>query len=249
MSTRVLVLRSGGIPFPRPEANAGFDLVEKATHEIRPRPTDFAALAEPASLAVFTSQIAVRILLGDPEGSVRFRDCLTGGRVGAVGDATAEALRRLGVEPAFVAAGYGSSVLDMLPADLDGRRVILPRGADATDELADGLRRRRARVVLLVLYDKEPVPRDPGLDAEIAGGSFSGFCATSPAAARWLFETSTEKALGRLRETPAVVLGRFTGRYLESHGIARVSESAEPSFSSAFDALRGLALAATAPPA
>lgn len=249
MTPSVLVIRSGGIPFPRPEAGAGFEVVEKVSHDIVPLPPEPGEFAEPAALAVFTSQIAVRILLDEPARASRFRDCLAGGRVAAVGDVTAEALRRRGVEPAVVAAGYGTSVLDLLPADLQGWEVVLPRGADATEELAEGLRRRRARVAPVVLYRKDPVPADPALDAEVAAGRFSAFCTTSPAAARWLFETSGEEALRRLRATPAVVLGRFTGRYLGSHGIARVEAAPEPSFASALDALRGLALAAAAPPA
>ncbi len=249
MTSRVLVVRSGGTPFPRPGPDAGFDVVEKVSHSIFPLHAAPADFKQPAELAVFTSQIAVRILLDDPARALRFRGCLAEGRVAAVGDATAEALRRRGVEPAIVAAGYGASVLDMLPAELDGWRVILPRGADATEELAEGLRRRGARVAPVVLYRKDPVAQDVDLDADIAAGGFSAFCTTSPAAARWLFETSSEAATRRLRATPAVVLGRSTRRYLDSHGIARVAAAREPNFASALGELGGLALAAAPPPA
>lgn len=239
--TRGLVVRSGAIPFPRPADPAPLEIVEKVSHRIESIAGDTDALSEPAALAVFTSQITVRLLLEDPERARRFRECLAGGRVAAVGDATAEALRRYGVVPSIVAAGSGKSVLDSLPPRLDGWRVLLPRGEDATRDLPESLAGRGARLAPMVLYRKLPAAFDPALSREIEGGLFAAFCPTSPAAARWLFAGAGQAAIARLRETPAVVLGRFTGRYLGSHGVERVEEAREPSFAAALERLVELA--------
>jgi uroporphyrinogen-III synthase len=239
--TQALVIRSGAIAFPQPPASEGVVIVETVSHAVDPVPSSLEALSEPATLAVFTSQIAVRLLLENPETAIRFRECVAGGQVAAVGDATAESLARYGVAVSIVAAGSGSSVIDRLPRRLDGWRVLLPRGEDATRDLPEALAGRGARLAPMVLYRKAPVAFDAALGEEIAGGHFAAFCTTSPAAARWLFAGASDAAMSRLREVPAVVLGRFTGRYLGSHGIARVEVAPEPSFASALSRLVSLA--------
>jgi len=250
VTPRVLVVRSGSAgAFPAPASDAGFMLTDKVTHEIVPVRADPSALPERGDLAVFTSQVAVRRLFDDPSLATPFRRAMQGGRIAAVGEATGDALRERGVEPDLVAGGSGRSVLDRLPARLDGWHVILPRGADATEELPEGLEHRGAVLCPLVLYRKLPLPPDPDLDARIAAGEFSAFCATSPASAQWLFGTASGAAKARLAGTPAVVLGRFTGRYLGSHGIAQVEVARQPNFGSLLERLGELALAGAPPPA
>ncbi|MDQ2980600.1 MAG: uroporphyrinogen-III synthase [Acidobacteriota bacterium] len=239
--TQALVIRSGAIAFPRPPDSEGVEIVETVSHTVEPLPSSLEALSEPAALAVFTSQIAVRLLMENSETVARFRECLAGGQVAAVGDATAESLARYGVAVSIVAAGSGASVIERLPRRLDGWRVLLPRGEDATLDLPEALAGRGARLAPMVLYRKAPVAFDAALDAKIAGGRFAAFCPTSPAAARWLFAGAGDAAMSRLREMPAVVLGRFTGRYLGSHGVARVEVAPEATFASALSRLVSLA--------
>ena len=243
MTPRALVVRSGAVsmPFPRPSDPERLEIVEKVSHTVTPLAADLSPLDEPARLAVFTSQIAVRAMLEDAERARRFRDCLRGGQVAAVGDATAETLRSLGVEPDLVAAGSGRSVLDRLPDRIDGWRVLLPRGSDATSELPEGLAARGARLAPLVLYTKTPRPRDPQLDREIEERPFAVFFASSPSAARWLLAGAPAGIAARLRETPAVALGRFTERYLDSHGVGRVEIAPEASFFAALELMEELA--------
>jgi len=243
---RVLVVRSGlisGVDFPRPRDPEALELVEKMSHSVDSLSPDLEPLREPAQLAVFTSQIAVGLLLDDPVRRGLFRECLSSGRVAAVGEVTAATLRERGVDPAIVAAGSGANVLDRLPARLDGLRVLLPCGEDATADLPETLHRRGARLAPLVLYRKTPMPRDAGLQQEIVERPFAAFSTTSPSAAQWLFAGAGVEAMERLRRTPAVVLGRFTGRYLESRGIARIEFAAEPTFSSLLEGLEELAAA------
>jgi uroporphyrinogen-III synthase len=141
----------------------------------------------------------------------------------------------------IVAEGSGASLLERLPGDLSGQRVLLPCGEDATPELREQLNSRSARVARLVLYRKVPRPPDPGLEREILEKPFAAFCTTSPSAARWLFESLGEAATRRLQATPAVVLGRYTRRFLESHGVSRIEVTEEARFSEAVSLLEALA--------
>jgi uroporphyrinogen III methyltransferase/synthase len=245
--SRVLVVRSGAIPgmaFPKPRDPDHLEVVETISHAVAPLPSDDAPFREPADLAVFTSQIAAGILLGDPARLALFRRSIAAGKVAAIGEATAATLREGGISPDIVAAGSGASVLDRLPARLDGWRVLLPRGEDATEDLPEGLAHRGARLAPVVLYRKTPVARPAGFDREILERPFSAFATTAPSAAMWLFSGATPAAVEKLRATPAVVLGRFTARYLENHGVVRVEIAREPSFSAVLDRLEELAAAA-----
>ncbi len=169
---------------------------------------------------------------------------LGGGQVVAVGSATGASLRERGVPPAIVAAGSGEAILARLPPDLDGRRVLLPGGEDAATRLPEALVARGARVTRLDVYRKVPAPADSGLDREILKRPFAAFCATSPAAAAWLFAGRAQPAAERLRETPAVVLGPSTRRSLEALQVSRICTTPEPRFPAAAALL---SLLATAP--
>jgi uroporphyrinogen-III synthase len=118
---------------------------------------------------------------------------------------------------------------------------VLPRGEDANPDLPQRLVERGAQVAPLLLYRKVPRPHDADLDHEIAAGRFAAFFASSPSAARWLFTGMADPALTRLRDTPAVVLGPFTRRYLEAHGVVSVRVAREASFPAAAELLETLA--------
>jgi uroporphyrinogen-III synthase len=239
---RALVVRSGANPFVSLEKSSRIEIVEKVSHSIAPVEPDCRVLEAPANLAVLTSQVAVERLFSDPGLATLFGKALEGGRVAAVGAVTDEALRQKGISPPIVAEGSAESVLEKLPADLSGWRVILPCGQDASPELPEGLRSRGANVAVLVLYRKVSNLRDPDLEREIVERPFAAFCATSPSAARWLLAGLAEPAAQQLRQTPAVVLGRFTRRFLESQGIQHVAVTEEARFSAAVQLLERLAV-------
>ncbi len=217
------------------------EIVEKVSHTIRPVEPGGAQLKATPDFVIFTSQVAVERAFGDAHLSTFFRKAAESARVVAVGAVTGESLTAKGVETDLVAGGSAESVLDHLPARLDGKRVLLPCGEDAAQELPERLRSRGARPMRVVLYRKVPNPRDPALAREIVGNPFAAFCTTSPSAATWLFEGLSEEATRRLRETPAVVLGRFTRRFLESHGVARIEVTEEARFAEAVRLLETLA--------
>lgn len=240
---RALVVRSGMNPFAALTESPRIEIVEKSSHAIEPVAAAPGAMDGAFDLAVLTSQIAVERLAADPALLHAFRHATAGGRVAAVGAVTAEALERQGIPVAMTAAGSAEGVLDLLPRALDGWRVLLPCGEDASEELPEGLRYRGAHVVPVVVYRKVPRPHDAGLAREILEHPFAAFCTTSPSAARWLFESLPAAAADRLRATPAVVLGRFTRRFLESHGVSRIETTEEQRFAAAVRLLEKLALA------
>ncbi len=238
---RALVVRSGANPFLSAGGSELLEVVERVSHTIERTDPPAGAFAGPAHLAIFTSQVAVDRVAADERLTSLFTRAISGGKVAAVGAATADSLRGYGIEPSLVAAGSGEALLRRLPNRLDGWRVLLPCAEDATEDLEEGLRLRGAHVERAVVYRKVPRPRDTDLDREILEVPFAAFCATSPSAARWLFGDIENGAAVRLRRTPAVALGPSTRRALEVLGVERVTVTGEPLFSSALSLLERLA--------
>ena len=227
---RVLVVRSGTRSFTDPGAGTDLEIVERVSHAIVSVALPADAFVEPADYVVFTSVTTVERLFMDESVRAALVRSAGGGQVVAVGSATGASLRQRGVPPAIVAAGSGEAILTHLPTDLDGRRILLPCGEDAANRLPEALVARGARVTRLDVYRKIPAPADPVLDREILKRPFAAFCATSPAAAFWLFSDRTEPAAQRLREMPAVVLGPSTRRFLEARQVGRICTTSEPRF-------------------
>ena len=240
---RALAVRSGANPFVSLAQSSVIEIVEKRSHSIESVDPGDAELQAPSDFAVFTSQVAVEALFTDSRRASLFHDALAGGKVIAVGSVTEGALAAKGVRADLVAGGSAESVLDRLPRDISGRRFLLPCGEDATPELPERLNSRGAHFARLVLYRKVPMPHDAGLEREILEKPFAAFCTTSPSAARWLFEGLGTAAADRIRSTPAVVLGRFTRRFLESHGVSRIEVTEEARFAEAVALLETLATA------
>ncbi len=84
---------------------------------------------------------------------------LAGTRVAAIGPATADAVRDLGVEPAFVPSRYAADAIVAELEPLDGVRVLLPQADLADPGLADALRGRGASVDAITAYRTVDVVR------------------------------------------------------------------------------------------
>jgi uroporphyrinogen-III synthase len=77
------------------------------------------------------------------------------------------------------------------------------------------------------------LPYDPSLDDAIASRPPAAFFATSPDAARWLFEGMSRESAARLRSTPAIALGPPTASALSENGVERVEIARPATFESA----------------
>ncbi len=238
MSPAVLVVRSGSKPFP---PMAGITLRELVSHtiaSISPPPGPFDGSPD---FVVFTSQPAVTRVANDP----LLARVLAASRVAAVGSATANALRRKGVEPAVVASGSAESFLAVLPQKLQGKRVLLPCAEDAGQALPRALTNRGATVERVVVYRKDPCRFDPGVSEELLDRPVGAFCATAPSAASWLFGGLSQEAARLLRTTPCVALGPATRHRLESLGVYSVRVAEPATFEAAARLLEALAAAPT----
>jgi uroporphyrinogen-III synthase len=236
---RLLVLRSGERPFS-PDLVPELDLLEKRTHEFQTLSPE--APAGGFDLVLFTSGAAVERFFARDD----LADLARRSRVHAVGPATAEILRGRGVASVLEGGGSARTLLETLPLDLAGSRALLPRGEDADDDLPAGLAARGAAVVELTLYRKIRRLYEPGLDDSIASSPPAVFFATSPEAARWLFDGASAESAARLRRTPAVALGSPTHSALAGRGVARIEIARPPTFESAS---RVAVRLAAAPPA
>src|SRR5262249_37663011 len=150
-SPRALVVRSGANPFIQLAPSERLEIVEKVSHTIAPMQPPGVMIESGAKYVVFTSQVSVERAFGDPSLGPLFRKIAEGARAVAVGAATAQALASQGVTADVVAGGSSESILERLPARLDGQRILLPCGEDAPLELQEKLRSRGARVARLVL--------------------------------------------------------------------------------------------------
>ncbi|GIU76470.1 MAG: hypothetical protein KatS3mg004_3557 [Bryobacteraceae bacterium] len=124
----------------------GAEVVEMPVIAFEPldfAPPDWAAY----DWAIFTSANGVEFFFGRMPPA-------RGPRLCAIGPATAEALRARGLEPDVVPEEYvaESVVAALRPHGLAGRRVLLPRAAEARDVIPEELRRLGAQVDVLRVY-------------------------------------------------------------------------------------------------
>jgi uroporphyrinogen III methyltransferase/synthase len=81
-------------------------------------------------------------------------------RIAAIGPATAEALRAVGVQPDFVPAEYVAEAITAGIGEVAGQRILLPRADIAREALAVELRRRGAVVEEIAAYRTVTQPLD-----------------------------------------------------------------------------------------
>jgi uroporphyrinogen-III synthase len=213
-------------------AAAGAEVELLALLEILP-PTDPESLAEAAATggsydwALFTTADAVAAfvpLIPEP-----FPESVT---VAAIGTATAQALRRLGVEVNVVATRPDAEdqVEELAPNLLGNERILLLRAEGAHDTLAQGLEWLGCEVTAVDVF-REVLPKGASARArELFHGQELGCVAfTSPGIVAHfaaLFGEDWQRRRGDLR---AVSIGPATSRELRRHGVAGAAEALEPS--------------------
>ena len=208
----------------------GADVVELPTIEIRPA-SDYAPLDRAlASLAcydwlIFTSANGVRFFLErlDRSGcdlrNMRARLC-------AIGPATRAALERVHLKVDLMGREYVAEglVAALAPYDLAGKRVLLPRAAEARDLVPSELAQRGAVVDVVEAY-RTVVPETAAAEArEIFGGTRRPDCIT-------FTSSSTVKnfvavaGVRSLEGVHAVSIGPITSGTARAAGIRVVAEA------------------------
>jgi uroporphyrinogen III methyltransferase/synthase len=187
-----------------------------------------AALDERWDWIAFTSANAVRFAkrcLGAGPG---------GARVACIGEATAQAARRLGWPVDALPAGR--ALPDELAKEMEragslrGARVLLPRAVRAREALVDALEARGARVRSVEIYaSRMPDTAPAALRAVLAQG-LDAAALTSPSSAQHLcsaLEPAERAAL--LAQVCFACIGPTTAAALRELGAARVVEACEQS--------------------
>ena len=220
-----LVVYSGGKPpgFEPLFESRGFGLRCVASHRIEVTSQTF-PLAGRVDRLLFTSRNAVEAF--HRAGLEMYEKA----SVHAVGEATGEALARIGRRAEVPAVPSAEGLVRSLPARLDGEFVFWPRGEDADLSLVDELRRRGAEVYAPTIYRKVELPVPGELQAEIGARRYAAYSCTSGAAARWLFGHLDAKQAEVLRSLPSAVLGEKTAGVLRELGAANIAPSAGASF-------------------
>jgi uroporphyrinogen III methyltransferase/synthase len=154
-----LLRREGAVPVELP----ALELVPVATDAQMEAMADRLA-ARGYDWCLFTSPNAVEFVFDYLERTQRDARLFAGCRLAALGSATAAALRARGLRADLTAGEFTSAgLLEALPLDIGGARVLLPRAEGGSEELYGGLKTRGAQVEELILYDSA-VP--PAPDAE-----------------------------------------------------------------------------------
>ncbi len=93
----------------------------------------------------------------------------------------------------------------------------------------------------LTLYRKISRVYDDSLDPIILEADLTALFATSPAAARWLFDGASREAQDRLRGIPGIALGDATAEALARRRVSRVEIADPPTFEGVAALARDLA--------
>jgi len=137
-------------------------------------------------------------------------------RVAVVGPATAAAIRKLGVEPAFVPERFAAEEIAAGLDDLQGTKVLMVQSDIASDRLAQELRTRGARVDVIHTY--RTIVADPPEDevAEIERG-VDAMVLASGSAARSLARLS--KSVPQVGDALLVCIGPRTAAVARKVGL------------------------------
>lgn len=180
---------------------------------------------------VFTSVNGVQFFLDRLEALGRDVRALGNCRLGAIGEATAQALCacRLRVEcmPDEYVAEALVEALDAVE-DLAGKRILLPRADVARDALPEGLRNRGAEVDCVTAYRTlQGKPEIEGLREQLEGGEIDWVTFTASSTVRHFFQLlKAECGALWISKARFASIGPITAQTLREYGAEPAVESA-----------------------
>ena len=179
----------------------GAEVVETPAIRIEPRPVEGELLAAVErigeyALVCFTSPNGVRLLFEALASAGRDARALAGATVAAIGPGTAAELLEHGIRADVVPERFVAEALveALEPVEVDGRRVLVARAAEARDVLPDALRERGADVDVVALYE---TVAEPLADAQLAGLERATYVTfTSSSTVRFLLDSGARPPAG-----------------------------------------------------
>jgi uroporphyrinogen III methyltransferase/synthase len=167
---------------------------------------------------VFTSVNGVTVFFGRLKRRGRAAEDLRGLQVAAIGPATANELRRNGVEPTLVPDEYVAESVVAGLGDVKGSRFLLPRAAKAREVLVTELRNRGAQVEEIPVYETEAAPVDQKALAEIRDG-VDAVTFTSSSTVEHFVSQLSDEARRILENTLVACIGPITARTARELGL------------------------------
>ncbi|HEX2233752.1 MAG TPA: uroporphyrinogen-III synthase, partial [Thermoleophilaceae bacterium] len=192
----------------------GAEAIEAPAIRIEPREVSLDGI-EDYELVCFTSPNGVRLLFDALARDGRDARALAGATVASIGPGTAAELERRGISADVVPERSVAEALveDLHGIDVEGRRALVARAAEARDVLPDALRERGAEVDVVALYDTVAEPLDEQARARLERASYVTF--TSSSTVRFFLEAG-----GRVPETARIAwIGPVTSATARERGL------------------------------
>lgn len=148
-------------------------------------------------------------------------------KVAAVGEATAAAARKAGLQVAFIPASYvAESLMDGLAGQIESRRFLVARAAVARDVIPDALRQGGAEVDVVDAYRNMMPENGPELLRKALAEKIDAATFTSSSSATHLAEAARQAGVGfPLADIPAVSIGPITSQTLREAGWEPAAEA------------------------
>ena len=141
--------------------------------------------------------------------------------IAVIGASTAEKLVSWNLQASLVPSAYrAEGLLDLLPPDMSGKRVLLPRAEVAREILPEELRRRGAVVDVVTVY--RTIKSAEGLRnlrSILASEKVDALVLTSPSAVRFVAETLADSLISSLAGVAIAVIGPVAAEAVESVGL------------------------------
>ncbi len=212
-------------------AELGAECIQFPTIEVVPPetwdPLDRAILSlDRYDWVVFTSVNGVRFFFERLAALDKDARALHAARVGAIGPATAGALRSRGIRPDLVPSEYrAEAVVEALgEGALEGVQVLIPRAARAREVLPEELQRRGARVDVVTAYRTVKPDRDTSrIRGMLERGEIDLITFTSSSTVTnflEMFAGEEEALLGWMRTVNVACIGPITAQTAEKRGLS-----------------------------
>jgi uroporphyrinogen III methyltransferase/synthase len=211
----------------------GAEVIETPAIRVVPVDVEVPDLSE-FDLVCLTSPNGVDVLFARLAESGRDARALAGATVAAIGPATAQELRRHGIEADVMPEKAVAEALAEALRDTPVERALVVRPVEARDALPDALRERGAEVTVLSLYETVPEPLSPGALAAARGADYVTF--TSSSTVRFFLAAAGGEA-GLSDTTRIVSIGPVTTGTLEEHGLPPHVEAQDHDIDGVIDAL------------